>query len=71
MDACQIDAASVAQRLIQLHLAVKPGEQVLLVADPETELAMAYALAAAVQAAGAEYTLALMPSRTAQRADRS
>jgi len=68
VDARQIDAASVAQRLIQLHLAVKPGEQVLLVADPETELAMAYALAAAVQAAGAEYTLALMPSRTAQRA---
>lgn len=68
MNARHIDAISMAQRLIQLHLAVNPGEQVLLVADPETDLKMAYALAGAVQAAGAEYTLALMPSRTAQRA---
>lgn len=68
MNARHIDAMSVAQRLVQLHLGVKPGEQVLLVADPETDLEMAYALAGAVQAAGAEYTLAFMPSRAARRA---
>lgn len=68
MEATTIDLVAVAQRLVRVHLGVGPGEEVLLVADPESEMGMAYALAGAVQAAGAEYTLAVMPSRLESRA---
>ncbi|MEJ2359047.1 MAG: aminopeptidase [Deinococcales bacterium] len=68
MEATTIDLVTVADRLVRVHLGVRPGEEVLLVADPESELGMAYALAGAVQAAGGEYTLALMPSRLERRA---
>lgn len=68
MEATTIDLVTVAERLVRLHLGVRPGEEVLLVADPEAEMGMAFALAGAVQAAGGEYTLALMPSRLERRA---
>lgn len=58
-----IDAVSMAHKLVQVHLGVQPGEQVLLVTDPLTEMEMAWALAGAVQQAGAEYTLTVMPAR--------
>lgn len=59
----QIDVITVAQRLVRVHLGVRAGEQVLLVADPETDMEMAIALAGAVAAEGAEYTIAVMPTR--------
>jgi len=63
-----IEAVAVAHRLVRVHLGVKPGEQVLLVADPWTDMNMAWALAGAVEEAGAEYTLAVMPTRHEKRA---
>lgn len=62
-----VDAVSMADKLVRNHLAVQPGEQVLLVTDPLTEMEMAWALAGAVQAAGGEYTLAVMPARHTAR----
>jgi len=63
-----IEAIPVAHRIVRRHLAVKPGEQVLLVADPQTDMAMAWALAGAVEEAGGEFTLAVMPARQEARA---
>lgn len=63
-----IDAVSMAQKLVRLHLGIQPGEQVLLVTDPLTEMEMAWALAGAIQDVGAEYTLTVMPSRHMERA---
>lgn len=63
-----IEAVSVAHKLVRLHLGIKPGEQVLLVADPVTDMAMAWALAGAVEEAGGEFTLAVMPARREGRA---
>lgn len=62
-----IDAVSMAGRLVRQHLGVQAGEQVLLVTDPLTEMEMAWALAGAIQAAGGEFTLAVMPSRHTTR----
>lgn len=62
-----VDGVSMAGRLVRNHLAVQPGEQVLLVTDPLTEMEMAWALAGAVQEVGGEYTLAVMPSRHTTR----
>ncbi len=63
-----IDAIAVAGKLVRTHLGVRPGEEVLLVADPLTEMEMAWALAGAVAEVGGEYTLAVMPSRALSRA---
>ena len=63
-----IDAVSMAQKLVRLHLGIQPGEQVLLVTDPLTEMEMAWALAGAIQDVGAEYTLTVMPTRHMERA---
>ncbi|AEB11360.1 aminopeptidase [Marinithermus hydrothermalis] len=65
-----IDAIALAQRIVRHHLAVQPGENVLIVADPETETDIYLALAGSVQAVGAEYTVALMPTRGQERATR-
>ncbi|MBO8141293.1 MAG: aminopeptidase [Firmicutes bacterium] len=62
-----IEAVAVAAKLVRDHLAVKAGEQVLIVCDPSTEMDMAWALAGAVSAAGGEYTLAVMPDRARGR----
>lgn len=58
-----IDASIQARRIIEKLLAVKPGEEVIIVCDTATDMRMAYALAAAVQAAGAEFTICITPSR--------
>jgi len=63
-----IEAVAMAHKLVRVHLGVQPGEQVLLVADPVTDMAMAWALAGAVQEAGGEFTLAVMPARHNDRA---
>lgn len=65
-----IDAIDLAHRIVRTHLQVKPDENVLIVSDPETEVEIFLALAGAVQAAGAEYTVALMPTRGHARATR-
>lgn len=63
-----IDAIKYANRIIREHLEVKPGEEVVLVADPETDMEMVYALAGIVESVGAEYTIAIMPSRGKEKA---
>lgn len=65
-----IDVIALSHRLVREHLGVRAGERVLIVADPATERAIYLALAGAVQAAGAEYTVAIMPTRNAQEATR-
>ncbi len=59
----EIDLIRVARQLVRVHLGVRAGEQVLVVADPQTDMRMAMALAGAVAAEGAEYTIAVMPTR--------
>lgn len=63
-----IDMIVLGERIVRKHLAVQPGENVLIVADPETETEIYLALAGAVQSAGGEYTVALMPTRGKERA---
>jgi leucyl aminopeptidase (aminopeptidase T) len=65
-----IDAIDLAHRIVRTHVQVKPDENVLIVSDPESEVEIYLALAGAVQAAGAEYTVALMPTRGYARATR-
>lgn len=62
-DSRVIDAIKSANYIVRELLAIKPGEEVLLIADPETNMKMVHALAGIVQAVGAEYTIAVMPSR--------
>lgn len=58
-----IEASVQARRIVEQLLAVKKGEEVLIVCDTSTDMRMAHALAAAVQAVGAEYTICMIPSR--------
>ena len=61
-----IDLSKTAHLIIHKLLAVKPDEEVLLIADTETNMEMVYSLAAAAKSIGCEYTIAVMPSRTGQ-----
>ena len=62
-----IDVTRSAELIVRRLLAVKSGEQVALVCDPHSEMSMVYALAGAVESAGGEYTILLMPTRTTAR----
>lgn len=64
MDNKAIDAIVTADRIITDLLAVKRGEEVLICTDPETDTRMVNALCAAVLRVGAEYLVAMMPTRT-------
>ena len=68
MDNKIIDANKIANRLVGNYLGVKPDEEVLIVVDPETDMTMPLAIASAVQECGAEYTLAIMPTRRTEKA---
>lgn len=61
-----IDLSKTAHLIIHQLLAVKPEEEVLLIADTETNMEMVYSLAAAAKGIGCEYSIAIMPSRTGQ-----
>lgn len=58
-----IDISPVADLIVGTLLAVKPHEEVLLIADTESHLDMVYALAGAARRIGCEYAIATMPSR--------
>ncbi|MDH3944467.1 MAG: leucyl aminopeptidase, partial [Anaerolineae bacterium] len=64
-----IDAYQSAELIIRKLLAVKPGENVLIVCDPGSEMEMVHALAGVVQNAGGEYTVAMMPKRDRDKAN--
>jgi leucyl aminopeptidase (aminopeptidase T) len=59
-----------AELIVQRLLAVRAGEQVALVCDGKSEMEMVRALAAVVEAAGAEFTILEQPARgTARKND--
>lgn len=64
MDNKMINAMATANKIIKSLLAVKEGEEVLVVVDSESDMRMANAFAAATTEVGAEYTIAMMPTRT-------
>jgi len=63
-----IDANKIAARIVGNYLGVKPAEEVFIVVDPETDMTMPLAIASAAQECGAEYTLAMMPTRRTKKA---
>lgn len=69
MSAKVIDGIKAAETLCHKHLNIKPGEEVVIVVDQDTDLEMAFALAGVIQSIGAEYTIAMMPNRTDQKAN--
>lgn len=62
-----VDALKSAELIVRKLLSIKPGEEVFIIADPETDMEMPYALAAVIQDIGAEYTLAIQPTRAPDR----
>jgi len=58
-----IDAIKSADMIVRELLEIQPGEEVVLVADSETDMEMVQAIAGIGQAVGAECTIAVMPSR--------
>jgi leucyl aminopeptidase (aminopeptidase T) len=62
-----IDAIKSAEMIVRELLAIQPGEEVVLIADPETDSEMLQALSGVSQAVGAECTIAVMPSRPVEK----
>jgi len=62
-----IDAIKSADLIVRKLLAIKPGEEIVLVGDPETDMEMLHALAGVIQSVGAEYTIAIMPTRPTEK----
>lgn len=62
-----IDVTRSADLIIRRLLAVKPGEQVAIVCDPQSEMMMVYALAGVIETIGGEYTIMMMPTRGTNR----
>jgi leucyl aminopeptidase (aminopeptidase T) len=56
-----------AELIVRRLLAVRPGEQVALVCDGESEMEMVGALAAVVESVGAEFTILQQPLRGTER----
>jgi len=67
LDATSIDLTRSADLIVRRLLAVAPGEQVAIVCDPHSEMAMAYALAGVVESVGGEFTVLTMPTRELSR----
>jgi leucyl aminopeptidase (aminopeptidase T) len=62
-----IDVTTAADLIVRELLGVAGGEQVALVCDPLSEEPMVRALAASIEAVGAEYTVFVMPARAEDR----
>ena len=56
-----IECVERAAYILSNLMAVKPGEEVLIVIDPQTDMRMANAMAAAALKCGAEYGIYMMP----------
>lgn len=63
MDLTRVRLSAVADQIVRSCVAVKPGEQVAIVADFNSDDAVVEALAAAVLAARGEPTVVVMPER--------
>lgn len=66
-----VDAMPMARKLINSCMGVQAGEEVFIVVDTESDMTMPRALAGAVLECGAEFTIAMMPSRTMEEASTS
>jgi len=65
----ELSVQESAQMIVRHLLNVHPGENVVIVCDPDSEMAMAHALAKEVEQIGAEFTIAIMPNRQQKRAN--
>ena len=63
-----IESIERADYLVSKLLGVKPGEEVLIAIDPQTDMRMANACAAAALRCGAEYSISMMPIRGKDKA---
>ena len=63
-----LDVYKRQQYLLGNLMAVKPGEEVLIVVDPQTDERMTQAMAAAALNCGAEYGVYMMPIRGKDKA---
>ncbi len=63
-----IECIERADYILGNLMAVKPGEEVLIVIDPQTDMRMANAMAGAALKCGAEYGIYMMPIRTKNNA---
>ena len=63
-----IESMERAQYLLGNLMAVKPGEEVLIVVDPQTDERRIQAMAAAALNCGAEYGVYMMPIRGKDKA---
>ena len=63
-----IECIERAHYILSNLMAVKPGEEVLIAIDPQTDMRMANAMAAAALMCGAEYNVSMMPIRGKDRA---
>ena len=63
-----IECIERADYILSNLMAVKPGEEVLIVIDPQTDMRMANAMAAAALKCGAEYGIGMMPVRGKDKA---
>ncbi len=59
-----IDAYPIASKIIKKCLALKSSEALLIVIDTETDMTMPQALAGIANEIGADFTIAMMPSRS-------
>ncbi|MCB6931784.1 aminopeptidase [[Clostridium] symbiosum] len=63
-----IECIERAHYILSNLMAVKPGEEVLIAIDPQTDMRMANAMAAAALMCGAEYNVSMMPIRGKDKA---
>ena len=63
-----IECIERAHYILSNLMAVKPGEEVLIAIDPQTDMRMANAMAAAAAMCGAEYGIYMMPIRGKDKA---
>lgn len=63
MDNKVIQAGVIAEKIVGDFLAVKPGEEVLIAVDTESDMRMAQAFATASANHGADFLIAMMPAR--------
>jgi len=59
-----IDAIKFASQIVKHQLALRPGEEVVIIADAYTERDILDAMAGAIAGAGAEFTIVIQPART-------
>ncbi len=70
MTSQRMDVQESADLIIRRLLAVRAGENVMIVCDPASEMRMAHALAEVVEQVGGEYTIAIMPERAQESANK-